>query len=233
MKNIIKKALVLIICLLCISIVATETCFCKTLTKKVEKEEITDTKTVTLYRHGFKGEITQVETQIKLKENMDIEKALEKKCKELFEEDNKFQNYIKNKMLQLNNSNLTLDVGLFFITSHGKGFHFKTKWVLRMVTKYILFKLNLPSLGIPGRKRILFCSYENDPNALTNVTPIISLLGNKNNTVIDGNHTIAVLNFRGFTTWPGRFTNLFSLFTNFKPILSRAFYGITPFYTII
>ncbi len=233
MKSRIKKALVLIIFLLFISVTAVDTCFCKTLNKKVEKEEIIDTKTVTLYRHGLKGEITQVETQIKLKESMNIEKALEEKCKELFKEDNEFQNYIKSKILQLNNSNLTLDVGLFFISSYGKGFHFKTKWVLRMVIKYVLFKLNLPSLGVPGRKRILFCSYKNDLNALTNVTPIISVLGNKNNTVINGNHTIAVLNFRGFTTWPGRFANLFSLFTNFKPILSRSFYGITPFYTII
>lgn len=225
-----KKTLVLIVCLLFLSITFTDTYFSKSLKIKNENEETIDKKTLNLYRHGINGEITQVETEIELKENEDIDEAILEKCRELFKKDNEFQKYIKNLKIQANNSNLTYGAGLFSIRSSGKGFHFKTKWLLRIAIKYLMFKFKLPALGIPGRKSILFCSYKNDPDAQTKISPMLSLSGIQNSTEINGEHSIFVANFRGFTTWPGRSTNFFSLFRNSKPLLKRSFFGFTPLF---
>ena len=44
--------------------------------------------------------------------------------------------------------------------------------------------------------------------------------------IVEGNHSILVINFKGFTTWDGRFSN--SLFD----ILPRALCGVSGFVTV-
>jgi len=222
MKNIYKKPLTLIICVLFLLTIA-QAGMSKTLNseKKEEIENQVDTQKITLYRYGVNGEITPVEVEIDLSEE-DIGKAMQEKCQELFEEDQELQNYVLNLETKAQKSGLKFGWGSYRITSHGKGYHFKTKWILRLVIKLILIKLGLPRINLPGRRRVIFCNYNKDPNANTTIEPILGIIGTRNLTYIEGNHSIFVNNFVGFTTWIGRFSKSF--------LLPRAFYGIGTFF---
>lgn len=225
MKKIFRKSLAIMTCLLFLLTIA-QTGISKTLPSEKKQETVkpVDTQKITLYRYGADGDITPVEVEIDLTEDTDMGKAIEEKCKELFEEDKQLQNYVKNLETKANKTDSSFGLGVYRIKSSGRGFHFKTKWIIRLVMKYILFKLGLPRLNLPGRRRMIYCSYKNDPKANTTIEPITGILGTKTRTSVEGNHSIFVHNFRGFTTWIGRFSRSF--------LLPRVFYGVGTFFTI-
>ena len=224
MKKNLKKIIVIATCLTFLltiggNAIAVEL---KSDSKDQSISEKTIEKTFTIYRYGLNGEIEPFKVTLDLKKGEDISKALEKKCEELFENDAELQTYISK--LQENNSNSSFGFGLYNIKSRGKGFHFKTKLFVKIIAKFILLKLKLPHIKVLYKRRTVFCNYKNDINAETNITPILPLIGDKNNTLIKGNHSILVRNFKGYTTWLGRFA--------FTPFLPRSFCGIATSYLI-
>ena len=220
-----SKILAVAICFLFISTIA-QTAMAEKLNAKTNKnidiEDETISKLVTIFRYGLDGNIEPVEVKLDIKNGEDISEALDNKCEELFEKDTELQGYISN--LEKNSSNLSLGYGLYRIQSKGKGFHFKTKLFVKIITKFMLLKLKLPYIRVRYKRKTIFCNYQQDPNAQTNITPIISIIGNKNSTGVTGAHSILVRNFRGYTTWLGRFA--------FTPLLPRSFCGISTGYIL-
>ncbi len=226
MKNISKKIIALTICLLFLLTIA-EVSVSKTISKKEysKTKEIVETKTYTLYRYGNNGKITPVQVEIDITEDTDLSKVLEEKCVELFNEDEELQKNIEEIKNEKNNSNSSMDLGLFYIKSRGKGFHFKSKLLVKILTKILLFSIGLPNFKVNPKRRTIICNYRNDPNAYTNINPIISLKGENNNTFINGSHRVIAKSFRGYTTWLGRFS--------FARLLPRTFVGTTRAYAIL
>ena len=204
MNKLVKITIVIFICVtFLLSAVGTSS------TKSIEKKDFSAqnnilSKTVTLYRHGIDGSITPVEVIVKFEEGQDLGEILTDKCKELFEHDNEIQNYLQNSVKNNSKLSLNINLGKLLVFSHGKGFHFKTK-----------------------TSKVIFCRYSKDKNASTTIIPIIRTILKMNTTkIVEGNHSILVLNFKGFTTWDGRFSN--SLFD----ILPRALCGVSGFVTV-
>jgi len=170
--------------------------------------------TIIIYRYGPDGSVIPVELNVNL-ERKNLKEILIDKCKELLENDSQIQDFLSNVTF-----NFTADAGYLFIKSQGRGFHFKTKTEVKILTKFKLFKLMIPRIKIKTNKDLIFCRYYNDERANTTIKPIIRNIMGKNATkYIEGNHTIFVRNFVGYTTWCGRFS--FSPFD----ILPRTFVG--------
>lgn len=225
MKSMYKKSLAVAICFLFMLTIA-QAGICKTVNSKnkEETEKKVYTQEITLYRYGLDGEINPVEVEIVAEEGEDLSKVVQEKCKELFKEDEELQGYVQDLETKANNSGFKFGWGSYRISSRGIGSHFKTKWIIRLVIKFILFKLGLPRLNLPGRRRVIYCNYNTDPKANTTVEPILGILGTRQRTSVEGNHSVFVNNFRGFTTWIGRFSK--------SSLIPRAFYGIGTFFTI-
>jgi len=222
MKKNYNKPLAIIICVLFLLTIA-QAGMSESLNseKKEETKNEIITQKIILYRYGINGEITPVEVEIDLTEE-DLGKAMQDKCQELFEEDQELQDYFSNLEIKTKKSGLNFGWGSYRISSHGKGYHFKTKWILRLIIKIIIIKLGLPRINLPGRRRVIICNYNKDPNANTTIEPILGIIGTRSLTYIEGNHSIFVNNFAGFTTWIGRFSRSF--------LLPRAFYGVGTFF---
>lgn len=204
----VKKTFVMLVCL-AIIMPAISVSYSET-----TEEKAISTETITLFRYGPDGSITPIKVKIEAKDGKDIGEAIADKCEELFENDAEMQNYVE-KSISI--GNYTIDFGIIKVKSHGRGFHFKTKFLERLALNIILFKLNLPRLGVMVTKQLVFCKYSKDAKAKTTIDPI---LRNKTNTtkIVTGPHSVLVINLIGFTTWFGRIS--------ISPILPRAFSGI-------
>lgn len=200
--------------------------------KKIEVKDTEDENEVfeeieyTVYRFSPDGEITPVDIKILLKDGDDLWSLIEQKCDELFEQDLELQNYINTLVIDDTNdtdenetdtNNSRIVMRFCRVRSHGRGFHFKTKTHVSILTKFKWFKIGIPKVFVYARKPIVYCRYPNDPKAKTVVTPLLD----KNSTVvINGSHSVTVKNLVGYATWHGRFC--FSPFN----LLPRAFSGI-------
>jgi len=181
-------------------------------TQRISLDESGFIKTLTLYRYGSDGSITPVKVDLKLKKGQDIDEAIVSICDQLFENDNEMQNILKT-------SNFT--GGIFCkVKSHGRGFHYKSMFPEKILLKFALFKLGLPRVSSILRKPLIVCRYSKDLKAKTTIMPLIS--GNTTTTV-EGNHTVIVYNFIGYTTWISRFSK------SPLDLLPRAFSGIARF----
>lgn len=208
MKSSVKK---IIMVLSCLTILLSS----MTLTSAFEyNSNNQDSNIVTIYRYGPDGNIMPVTLSVD-KESKNLKKILINKCKELLENDSQIQDFLNNLTF-----NFTVDAGYLFIKSQGRGFHFKTKTEVRILAKFKLFKLMMPRIKVRTNKDLVFCRYYNDEKANTTIKPIIrNMMGQNATKYVEGNHSILVSNFVGFTTWCGRFS--FSPFD----IMPRAFIG--------
>jgi len=189
-----------------------------------------DSAKFVIYRLSPDGEISPVEVDIKDVEGKDIGQALEDICTTLFENDAEMQQYVRS-LSENNTENETccdtctkwsFQLGMVRVKSHGRGLHFKTKTKIEINTKFKFFKIMLPRIRFTARKPIVFCNYPSDVRAKTTFHSIIGSYLNENATgkIVTGNHSVFVRHFIGYTTWCGRFSNLFSSF------LPRAFSGV-------
>jgi hypothetical protein len=203
-----KKTIVMLVCL-AILMPAISVAYGETI-----EEKESSTETITLFRYGPDGSITPVKVKIDTSDGKDLGEAIADKCEELFVKDSEMQNYAE-KSISIGKYNIS--IGITKVKSHGRGFHFKTKFLEKLAINIILFKLELPRLGVMVKKPLVFCRYSRDGKAQTTMDP---LLRNKENStkIITGPHSVAAINFIGFTTWFGR--------VSISPILPRAFFGI-------
>jgi len=198
-------------------------------------DEKDSTATFTIYKVSPDGEISPIDVCLDNIKSKDIGQALEDVCTTLFENDEEMQQYVKsltenntvnntgNNTSSFNMSlNLSFQFGMVRIKSHGRGFHFKTKTKIEILTKFKFFKIMLPRIRITTRKPIVFCSYPSDQRAKTTFKSLINSYLDENATgkVITGNHSVFVRYFVGYTTWLGRISNPFS------SLIPRAFSGI-------
>jgi len=200
----VKKTIVMLSCLV-ILMPAISVAYGETI-----EEKAISTETITLFRYGPDGSITPVKVKIDNKDGKDIGEAIADKCEELFVNDAEMQNYMEKSI-----GNFTISIGVLKVKSHGRGFHFKTKLLEKMALNFILFKLDLPRLGVMAKKPLIFCKYSRDARANTTITPLLRTNAKKS---IEGPHSVVAINFIGFTTWFGRIS--------ISPILPRAFFGI-------
>lgn len=184
-------------------------------------------KTITIYRVGPNGGIIPI--KINVEEDVEnLGEFIEQKCDELFEKDLELQEYIKMLQEEDNNtkSNISGIYGFIRIKSNGRGFHFKTKTNVRIVTRFKLFKIMLPRITISTKRCLVFANYANDQKAKTTFYPLLrpNYYSGENMTakVIEGPHSVTVTKFTGYTTWIGRFSNFLFDFD----IMPRAFSGV-------
>lgn len=202
----VKKTIVMLVCLTMLIPAISVACS--------ENIEETSTETITLFRYGPDGSITPVKVKIDTSDGNDVGQAIADKCEELFVNDAEMQNYVE-KTISL--GNYTISMGILKVKSYGRGFHFKTKFLEKAALNFILFKLDLPRLGVMAKKLLVFSKYRGE-KAKTTIDPI---LRNAENTtkIITGPHSVVAINFIGFTTWFGRIS--------IAPIIPRAFFGIS------
>ena len=168
------------------------------------------TKKVTLYRYGPDGSTTSIEVEINLNDEQNIGEIMADKCEELFENDEEMQNQPKL---------FNYSIGFVCkVKSYGKGSHYKTMLIEKLIVRFILFRLGLPRLFTILNKPLVLCKYQSDSDAKTVYNPI--LRPNATPVTVNGTHKVAAINFLGFTSWFGRFS--FSLFD----VVPRAFSGI-------
>jgi hypothetical protein len=196
------------------------------ISESTEIFEESQQNTMTLYRVAPDGSITPIKVVVDEKTE-DIGKYLENKCSELFEEDIEMQTLVQTLQDDdANQSNLSFNFGLIRVKSHGKGFHIKTKTDIKITTKFKFFRIMLPRIFISARKGLVVGLY-NDSKANTTFYPIIrSNFFPGTAKYVEGNHTVIVRKFFGYTTWTGRFSCLLSEFLLKKDLLPRAFSGV-------
>lgn len=157
-------------------------------------ETVEITKTVTFYRHSLDGSITPIKVDIKLKDGQKLEEILVDTCNDLLDNDEELQNSLKDFINDNNNFASK-------IKSRGKGFHLKMKIRYKLGKGIKLFLL-LPPYFIGGIKiPLIYCSYPEDVNANTSITPLIG--ENKETIYVEGAHTVFALGFIGYTSWFG------------------------------
>lgn len=206
-----KKTIVFLLCLVFILSTTASAIKISTEQEKIDdnsenNKEENNYEKITLYRYGLDNSITPVEIELEKNSYETIEETIKKKCEELFKQDSKFQDFIKNLPEIKLKSKFTGDWGWLYVSSHGIGKHYKTKMLLRVVLKLSLFRFKLPQLSIKLRREI-FCKYEHDLGAETNIVPIIrTAMGYNAAKNMTGNHSVYVHSFAGFTTWSGRFS---------------------------
>jgi hypothetical protein len=200
--------------------------YAMSISKNAEIFEESQQKTMTIYRVAPDGSTTPVEVDVG-EETEDIGKYLESKCSELFEEDVEMQSFIqKLQKKETNDSNLSYNFGLIRVKSHGRGFHIKTKLDLNFNSKFIFLRIFLATFLISPRKSLVVAFY-NDEKANTTFYPIVRSKFNPDSVKhLEGNHTIIVGKFYGYTTWTGRFSCLLSEIFFQKTLLPRAFSGV-------
>lgn len=179
--------------------------------KTILKDEKIETEKVTLYRYGPDGSVTPIEVEVDTENIDDIEEFLADKCEELFQKDTEIQNFVKSKinnfMENRTQFNLSFDFGYLHVKSKGKGFHYNTVLLGKIMLRYILFRLGLPRPQSIFAKQIIFCRYPRDNSSQTTITPIIRSVFRPNATTqINGNHSLMLISFVGFTSWLGRFS---------------------------
>ena len=180
-------------------------------TNEVEKIREVSTFPVTIYRHGIDGSVEPMEINLKLEEGKYLGEAIADKCQELFENDEELQEYL---------TSIGIKLGfLCKIKSSGKGFHYQTKLIEKIILRVIRFRLALPRLNTLLTSPLVFCRYKKDLNANTTITSLLL----SNTKYVSGNHTVIIHNFIGFTTWFGRFS--------FSPLdlISRSLFGVAKF----
>jgi hypothetical protein len=223
MQKSVKNTTVAVLCFLFIlSAVASSQSISITNEETAEKvsslpEELT--KTVTLYRCGPDGTVKPQQYTIVLKDGQELGEAIAEKCEELMENDVEIQDFLKETLEVTSDSNLAFGI-LSFVKSHGRGFHFKMKMRMKLKMVLKLFAIRLPKIRVRCRIPLMFCSYANDTKANTTITPLLSL---NNSRIIDGNHSVFVRSFIGFTSWIGRFS--ISPFD----LLPRGFFGFARY----
>ena len=222
-----NKFMKIIVVLMALAFLSTGFAGAANINKKIEVEENKDENEVveeidyTVYRFSPDGEITPIDIKIFLKVEDDLWLLLEEKCDELFEQDLELQNFINTLTDENATDNETneskLKTRFSRVKSHGRGFHFKTKTHVSILTKFKWFKIGIPKVLVYPRKPLIYCRYPNDTKAKTVVTP---LFDTNSTVVINGSHSVTVKNLVGYTTWHGRFC--------FSPLnlLPRAFSGI-------
>ncbi|MCJ7572312.1 MAG: hypothetical protein MUO82_10640 [Candidatus Thermoplasmatota archaeon] len=182
-------------------------------------------KIMTIYRVAPDGSITPVGIDI-AEETEDIGKYLESKCSELFEEDIEMQTlFQKLQSKETKDSNLPDNIGLIRIKSYGRGFHIKTKIDL-LNSQFIFLRILLATFLISPKKSLVVGFYK-DEKANTTFYPIVRSKSIPDSVkYIQGNHTIIVGKFYGYTTWIGRFSCLLSELFFKKELLPHAFSGV-------
>jgi hypothetical protein len=130
------------------------------------------------------------------------------------------------KLIEIELENLTFGF-VCRVKSHGRGFHYKSMILERIMLRFVLIRLGLPRITTILHSPLVVCRYAKDDSAKTT---IIRLFGNNttNKTkIVDGNHTVIAQNFIGYTTWIGRFSK------SFFDLFPRAFAGIARFVVCI
>jgi len=175
-------------------------------------------KIYTIYRFGPDGAISPIKVDIDIDEGKNIGESIANKCEELFEKDIEMQ-----KLIEIELENLTFGF-ICKVKSHGRGFHYKSMLLEKIISRIVLFRLGLPRITTILHTPFILCRYAKDTNAKTTITKLFGKNDTVNKTmIIEGNQTVIAQNFIGYTTWIGRFS---------KSILDRvprAFAGIARF----
>jgi len=223
MKNLKNKLIVLIICLTfllpCINISSAENLEFFRLSENENCKESTNFKKIyTFYRYGPDGSISPVQVEIDLNNKGNLGDIIADKCEELFENDIEMQ-----KLVEIELENLTFGF-ICKVKSQGRGFHYKSMILEKIVLRFILFRLGLPRITTILHTPLIFCRYAKDDAAKTTITQIFGKNDTTNKTkIVNGNHSIIAQNFIGYTTWFGRFSK------TFFDLIPRAFAGISRF----
>lgn len=229
MNKILKKSTVILSILLFL-ISAMSSAYSVYITKNNENSNENLQKTMIIYRVAPDGSTTPIE--IDIEENIDnISEYLDYKCSELFEEDIEMQTLIKNLQKKYNEDKNLLDNVGFRVHSKGRGLHIKTKLgLIFFSSRFMILRVILATFLISPKKGLVMGIYKNDEEAFTTIIPIIST--NSSIININGNHTIIVGGFYGYTTWTGRFSRLRGL-SDAQIRLPRSFNGFCTllFYT--
>jgi len=214
-----RKSIVFIVCLI-VLVSSFGYSMAKSIDSVNKNSNNSSIETMTIFRYGPDGSVTPIKVSLNLNKVDDLGEVLADKCNELFEKDTKMQMYLQN-LLENTTLNLSFSFGLLYIKSHGRGLHFKTKTIVTIITRFKIFKIMLPHFKVHIKKHLIFCRYKNDARAKTVITPLIRSMSDPNVTkIIEGNHSVLVHNFVGYTTWCGHFSK--SPFD----ILPRAFCGL-------
>ena len=227
MKNTIRRSIVLFIFLVfllpSITISSADNLKVTILSDKTNSNEISCVeKSYTIYRFAPDGSITPLKVDIDTNENQDIGELIADKCEELFEKDIEMQ-----KLIEIELENLTFGF-VCKVKSHGRGFHYKSMVLEKILSRFVLFRLGLPRLTTILHNPLVLCRYAKDTSASTKITQLYAGNDTANKTmIIDGNHTVIAQNFIGYTTWIGRFSK------SFLDIVPRAFSGIARFVVCI
>ncbi len=184
------------------------------ISSKENNSDIT-VETVTIYRYGFDGSIKPFEIDVEIDDQTDIFQLIEKKCEELLEKDPEFNNLVDN------------DSQYKFISrikSRGRGVHFKITPQILWPVNFKLFPLLPPYIFRRIKIPIIYCRYPRDPNAYTEITPLIS----GSPSITEDYHSVLSIGFYGFKWWLGCVSFLgfifrtgfvgFSLFTRTRKI---------------
>lgn len=162
------------------------------------------TRTVTLYRYGPDGSVTPISVNYDPADGQDIDEVIVEKCSRLLENDPVIKNYIFDGNISINLS------GISRVRSKGVGFHWKSPFGIRIpftiVLRYGMFQIVPLRYKIFGMNVIprVYCEYLEDENAFTEITPLSTPLRHNGDTIpIEGNHTVAVYGFIGYTGWRG------------------------------
>ena len=179
--------------------------------KTVTSKEKVESEPYTFYRYGPDGSVTPIDIEVDVKNIDDVEKFITDKCEELFEKDNQIQNFIQSKIDNyIENKkqvNLTFDFGYLRVKSKGRGFHYNTVLLGKLLIRYILFRFGLPRPASIFAKPVVFCRYPNDNSSQTTITPIIrARFGIDATKQINGSHSLLLISFVGYTSWLGRFS---------------------------
>jgi len=148
-----------------------------------------------------------VQASIALQESPNVRENIYEKFIELFG-----NNLGSNINISISGNNTTLKIsGLVKIRSWGRGFHWKSSFGFRIpftiILKYRLFDIIPLRYKIFGMKVVprVYCTYlDNDTEAYTEITPLPTPMRPNPDTIrIEGNHTVAVYGFVGYTAWRG------------------------------
>jgi len=222
MKKIIKKSIAVFMCFIfIISAVSISSAFdVDNSVQSLEEESESSFKEITFYRYGPDNSITPITVTVEIKNNQEIEEAIENKCLELFENDKEMKNLVTSNDNTSNNTskNSTSKV-LLRIRSRGRGLHFKSTFRMQLLKRLKLFPFLPPyfrtAIFMPNN----YCKYSNDPKAKTVIRPIATPSVNK---TYEGPHSVLNIGFIGYTGWIGHISYL-------GFILRRGYVGLTAF----
>ncbi len=145
--------------------------------------------------------VSTAQTNTSLQESQILE-LINEKCSDLFGGGD-------NSTISFNNSTIKVS-GLVRIRSWGGGFHWRSSFAFRIpftiILKYRLFDiipLRYKIFGMKVTPRV-YCTYLDDTKAFTEITPLPTpMRPNPSKIRIEGNQTVAVFGFVGYTAWRG------------------------------